>query len=73
MDKSDVLQIRRRYQPPVTSYWADPSLTREQLNAQIAARRSQQPGATVAELTHDPALSATVALKRDHQWKREAR
>lgn len=68
--KFPVMAIGNKYRPtpPTSSYWAQPGLTREQLNSAIVARRAQQHSATVTDITHDPSLAATLALKRDH-WK----
>lgn len=61
----------RRASAPASSYWADPSLTREQLKALIAERRAQQRTPTPSEMSHDPMLAATSALIQDHgkRWK----
>lgn len=61
------LEGSRRPSPPASSYWVGAS--REELNARVTARRPQQRSVTVAELMHDPALAATLALKQDKRWK----
>ena len=61
--------IGKKATPPASSYWV--GATRAELLARIAARRSQQRSATPLDITHDPALGATAALRHDHapRWK----
>ena len=54
--------------PPASSYWVGAS--REELAAQVAARRHQQAIARQAEVRFDPSLAATVSLMVDHRMTR---
>lgn len=57
--------------PPATSFWAGAS--REQLAAAVAARRPHQATASVHDRSFDPAIAATVSIRRltrahQRQW-----
>ena len=54
--------------PPASSYWVGAS--REELAAQVAARRHQRAIPSSTDVRFNPAIDATVSLMVDHRMTR---